>query len=119
MMDEFITIEKIGIVGVLLYVGDRLFKIIEKQKEKNNGNGESQMREISRDKIVETHIMMEDVQERQKKMMPDQYRSMGKAEDVHDIVTAKSESGAPKVYNPELHNAINGLKIAVNRLADK
>jgi len=116
MVSELLTIETIGVAGLSLFVIDKLFKVIMAKK---SGNGESTLKNESRDRILETKNNIKDVQNRQKSMMPDFYEQKGQVKAMHKIITATGNSGAPKVYNPDLHAAITGLTNAVERLANK
>lgn len=100
----------IGVV-VLIYVIERLLKIIMFMAKNKKAPEESQMRESSRDRIKESNDTL-------KTIKPAFFHMKGQVEDVHEVVTAK-ESGVPLIYNKGLEKSITTLAGAVKALAEK
>lgn len=130
VVKQFMALEKMGIVALLLYiihilVGLLRFKYARKTSVELTESAREEIAEKnrSRDLIFKTANTADDIEDRQK----DQGRQLTeiavKTAGIHEVVSAKI-NGTPLVYNPELHAAIVNLNnnirnqtAAIDRLA--
>ncbi len=98
------TLKYIGIGGLAIFVIDRLFKLVNillRQRKENGAKTESELKEISRQKILDTNKNVWDIKH--------------STEDIHDTVTAKKD-GVPLIYNVGLTKAVDTLNGSILNL---
>jgi len=112
MLEQLINQESVKYgfgVMMLIYVIERLLKIIMFLLAHRKTPIETERRDTSRDKIAESHNML-------KSMKPCLTEVRGMMNDVHDVISAKSE-GVPLVYNKGLEKSIEKLNFTMSTLA--
>ena len=112
MLEHLINQESVkwgfGVV-MLIYVIERLLKIIMFLLAHRKVPIETEIRDNSRDKITESHTML-------KSIKPCIIGMKDLVEDVHGVVMVKSE-GVPLIYNKGLEKAIEKLNFTMSTLA--
>jgi hypothetical protein len=112
MLEQLINQESVKYgfgVMMLIYVIERLLKIIMFLLAHRKTPIETERRDTSRDKIAESHNML-------KSMKPCISGMKDLVDDVHEVVMAKSE-GVPLVYNKGLEKSIEKLNFTMSTLA--
>lgn len=97
------SIENLGIGGIALVVIYGAFKIIMVLLERKKDSQENQPRQDSRDKIIDTHKVVNSIEQRQKARDVTLFGIKEQTHDIHEVVTAKN-NGQYILYNPELHD---------------
>ena len=104
------------VVMFALYIAYQTWKEKQKQPSKEDEKLERRYRENSRSNIGKTtemvsaiKLILTDVQERQKKMMPDIYDGIGKTKEIHTVITKTSDKGDILIYNRGLDRAMDAL----------
>jgi len=97
--EEIQTIKTLGGIGIGYLAIKESFAFVKWALKVKNGDNEESSKTQSRDRILTTQAAVLDIQERQKKMMPDVYQSIEKGKDIHEIVTRTNDSGDILIYN--------------------
>ena len=112
MLEQLLTQESVKYgfgVMMLIYMIDRLLKIIMFLLAHKKLPVETEQKDISRDRIAESHNML-------KSIKPCVTEVKGMMEDVHSVVMIKSE-GVPLIYNKGLEKSIQQLNFTMSALA--
>ena len=112
MLEQLINQESVKYgfgVMMLIYVIERLLKIIMFLLAHRKTPIETERRDTSRDKIAESHSML-------KAIKPSFFLMKDEIDDMHEVISAKSE-GVPLIYNKGLEKSIEKLNFTMSTLA--
>lgn len=99
-------------IGLAVFVIKELFNLVYFLLKVKKGSTEDVMKETSRDMIRDTNNAVTTLVN----MQDDFYATAAVCQEVHGIVTAKSE-GVPLIYNKGLERSINILSHTMENLA--
>ena len=110
-------VTQLGVGGIFaILVIHMVLKFLKEKK--TPAAQEAEIRDSSRERILQTHDEVKGISDQIKGTKPDFYTMRNKVTDIHDVVTAKSE-GVPLVYNKGLEKAIERLNNTIKELSNK
>lgn len=116
MQSKLLEISVVG--GVCIYILNILRMVImsqlNKKKDGNSTQLESDIREESRRRIEETHNKVVQIASREEHF----FHMKNQVEDMAEIITMKNPQQVPLIYNPGLDKAMDKLNDNTEALAD-